>query len=83
MQSNEAAQRTDQCQIPVWSRNAEGRQYKFGKLKLLNHDDWLYVPTCQDPTPLTEDMLAEQAEVTIFSSIPSPTHYSECDIIHR
>ena len=66
MQSNETDPRTDQCQIPVWSRNAEGRQYKFGKLKLLNHDDWLYAPTCQDPTPLTEDMLAEQAEVTVF-----------------
>lgn len=78
MQSNEADQRTDPCEIPVWSRNAEGRQYKFGKLKLLNHDDWLYVPTCQDPTPLTEDMLAEQAEVTDYFSNSIPPPHTSC-----
>ena len=53
-------------EIPIWSRDAEGRQHRFGKLKLVEHDDWLYVPVCQDPTPMTEDMLAEQAEVRYY-----------------
>ena len=30
-----------------------------------HHDDYLYIPICQDPTPLTEDMLAEQAEIML------------------
>lgn len=49
--------------LPIWSRKPEGRANKLGKHKLLEHDDWLYVPICQDPAPLTEDQLAEQAEV--------------------
>jgi hypothetical protein len=49
--------------LPIWNRKAEGRTKTLNKLKLLEHDDYLYVPECQDPAPLTEDQLAEQAEV--------------------
>ena len=45
-----------------WER-AEGREARVGELRLLNNSDWLYRPYVQDPPPLTEDQLAEQAEV--------------------
>ena len=51
--------------VPVWNQEATGRMEKFGKVKLLEQDEWLYIPECQDPTPMTEDMLAEQAEVSL------------------
>ena len=63
MQDIQSIENSINQELPVWSQSAEGRQSRFGKLKLLQHDDWLYVPVCQDPTPMTEDMLAEQAEV--------------------
>ena len=31
----------------------------------MHNNEYLYIPVCQDPTPLTEDMLAEQAEVML------------------
>ena len=65
MEDIESVEETSNSELPVWNQSAEGRQNRFGKLKLLLHDDWLYVPICQDPTPMTEDMLAEQAEVII------------------
>ena len=65
MEDIESVEETSNSELPVWHQSAEGRQNRFGKLKLLLHDDWLYVPICQDPTPMTEDMLAEQAEVII------------------
>ena len=61
-----SSETSDRSKIPIWSRDAEGRQHRFGKLKLLEYDEWLYVPLCQDPTPMTEDMLAEQAEVYLI-----------------
>ena len=51
--------------IPVWSKEPSGRMKRLGKQRLAHHDDYLYIPICQDPTPLTEDMLAEQAEVML------------------
>lgn len=48
------------------SREAFGRVQRLN-LRLLEYDDWIYVPQCQDPTPMTEDMLAEQAEVFAIS----------------
>lgn len=41
----------------------EGRLAKSGDLKLLNSDEPLYIPITQDPSPMTEDMLEEHAEV--------------------
>ena len=51
--------------IPVWSKDPVGRLKRLGKQRLCHHDDYLYIPICQDPTPLTEDMLAEQAEIML------------------
>ena len=45
-----------------WEK-AEGREGRVGELRLLNNSDWLYRPHVQDPPPLTEDQLSEQAEV--------------------
>ena len=42
--------------IPIWSKEPVGRSKKL-KQKLLQHDEFMYVPICQDPSPLTEDML--------------------------
>ena len=50
--------------VPVWDRDPHGRLEKFGNINLLERpDEQMYVPECQDPSPMTEDMLAEQAEV--------------------
>ena len=46
------------------SKEAFGRVQRLN-LRLLEYDDWIYVPQCQDPTPMTEDMLAEHAEVFV------------------
>jgi len=46
----------------VWE-TAEGRQERIGQLRLLNDQDWVYRPALQDPAPMTEDQLAEQAEI--------------------
>ncbi len=54
-----------QQDIPIWQSDAEGREKKFGNLMLLEHDAPLYVPVCQEPAPMTEDQLAEQAEVML------------------
>ena len=48
-----------------WER-AEGREGRVGELRLLNNSDWLYRPLVQDPPPLTEDQLSEQAEVYLM-----------------
>jgi len=45
-----------------WEK-AEGREARVGELRLLDNSDWLYRPHVQDPPPLTEDQLFEQAEV--------------------
>jgi len=47
---------------PAWE-TSEGRTERIGQLRLLNDDDWIYRPMLQEPAPLTEDQLAEQAEV--------------------
>ena len=48
-----------------WEK-AEGREGRVGELRLLDNSDWLYRPYVQDPPPLTEDQLFEQAEVHIW-----------------
>ena len=51
--------------LPLWERGRpEGRLRKHLRLRLLEREaEWLYVPLCQEPPPMTEDQLAEQAEV--------------------
>nr|XP_022322201.1 rab3 GTPase-activating protein catalytic subunit-like isoform X2 [Crassostrea virginica] len=41
----------------------EGRLARSGDLTLLNSEEPLYIPVTQDPSPMTEDMLEEHAEV--------------------
>ena len=44
-------------------RQPKGRLSKLDDLKLVNGLDDLYVPVTQEPAPMTEDLLAEHAEV--------------------
>eukprot|EP00096_Caligus_rogercresseyi_P012104 TRINITY_DN4980_c0_g1_i1.p1 TRINITY_DN4980_c0_g1~~TRINITY_DN4980_c0_g1_i1.p1 ORF type:complete len:903 (-),score=310.13 TRINITY_DN4980_c0_g1_i1:130-2838(-) len=48
-------------ELPPWNRKPEGRLKRLGKERLLEYEDYLYIPICQDPAPLTEDQLAEKA----------------------
>lgn len=41
----------------------EGRLQPLGDEKLLNVEETLYIPVTQEPAPMTEDQLAEHAEV--------------------
>lgn len=43
----------------------DGRLRPLGNLTLLNSKDPLYIPITQEPAPLTEDALAEQAEALV------------------
>lgn len=55
----EETKKKKQKSLPVWNSKPEGRSKKLGKIKLLEHDDWLYVPKCQDPAPMTEDQVID------------------------
>ncbi|XP_015922573.1 rab3 GTPase-activating protein catalytic subunit [Parasteatoda tepidariorum] len=44
---------------------SEGRLRQLGETRLLYHDEPLYIPLTQEPAPVTEDMLEEQAEVLV------------------
>eukprot|EP00095_Tigriopus_kingsejongensis_P007273 maker-scaffold144_size312663-snap-gene-2.35 protein:Tk07273 transcript:maker-scaffold144_size312663-snap-gene-2.35-mRNA-1 annotation:"hypothetical protein BRAFLDRAFT_221256" len=57
--------KTKSSDLPVWNQKPEGRAERCGKLQLVNHNDFLYVPICQEPALMTEDQLAEQAEIMI------------------
>jgi Rab3 GTPase-activating protein catalytic subunit len=47
-----------------FKKKAEGRLHPFKDIMLLKHPDTrLYVPICQDATPMTDDMLQEQSEI--------------------
>lgn len=47
----------------------EGRLKRFDdNIKLLNADDYLYIPITQDPVPKTEDQLQEDAEMLTAGS---------------
>ena len=41
----------------------QGRLKRLDDLRLLNGEADLYIPVTQDPAPMTEDTLAEHAEV--------------------
>lgn len=42
-----------------------GRKSKLGDMKLIDSDEFLYVPATQDPVPKTEDQLLDDAEVML------------------
>ena len=48
--------------VSYWDR-PEGRDRPCGKLKLLLSGKRVYIPVTQEPAPVTEDKLEEQAEV--------------------
>uniref|UniRef100_A0A2P2I434 Rab3 GTPase-activating protein catalytic subunit n=1 Tax=Hirondellea gigas TaxID=1518452 RepID=A0A2P2I434_9CRUS len=50
--------------VSSWDR-PEGRLRSSGQLRLLGTDTRLYVPVTQDPAPVTEDKLEEQAQVLL------------------
>ncbi|XP_055921791.1 rab3 GTPase-activating protein catalytic subunit [Eupeodes corollae] len=43
----------------------QGRKSKLGDMKLIDSDEFLYVPATQDPVPKTEDQLLDDAEVML------------------
>lgn len=47
----------------------QGRLTTCGDLKLLNNEEQMYIPVTQEPSPMTEDMLDEQAEVLAKSVV--------------
>ena len=42
---------------------AEGRLHRLQNMCLLDSSEGLFVPVCQDATPMTDDMLQEQSEI--------------------
>ncbi|ODN03852.1 Rab3 GTPase-activating protein catalytic subunit (s) [Orchesella cincta] len=42
-----------------------GRLRKCGRLRLLNSGEPMYIPITQDPAPLTEDVVEEQAKILV------------------
>lgn len=47
-----------------WNK-PEGRLSKLNDLKLINSDEFLYVPITQEPVPKTEDQLEDDAEILL------------------
>jgi Rab3 GTPase-activating protein catalytic subunit len=45
------------------TQKAEGRLKPCGDMKLINVNEFLFIPVTQEPAPMTEDMLEEHAEV--------------------
>ena len=49
----------------VDASNSEGRLKRLRNLKLLDSEDYLYVPITQEPVPKTEDELQDDADVML------------------
>lgn len=47
-----------------WNK-PEGRLSKLNDMKLIDSDDYLYVPITQEPVPKTEDQLEDDAEILL------------------
>ncbi|XP_048775837.1 rab3 GTPase-activating protein catalytic subunit-like isoform X2 [Ostrea edulis] len=63
MVSLEMSMTSSSSYVDTATNKPEGRLAKSGDLKLLNSEEPLYIPITQDPSPMTEDMLEEHAEV--------------------
>ncbi|TRY78537.1 hypothetical protein TCAL_04254 [Tigriopus californicus] len=57
--------KTNAADLPIWNQKPAGRAERLGKTMLLHHNDFMYVPICQEPAPMTDDQLAEQAEILL------------------
>lgn len=51
-------------QFAPWNK-PEGRLSKLNDMKLIDSDEFLYVPITQEPVPKTEDQLEDDAEVML------------------
>lgn len=49
---------------PPWNK-PEGRLSKLNDMKLIDSDEYLYVPITQEPVPKTEDQLEDDAEILL------------------
>lgn len=47
-----------------WNK-PEGRLSKLNDMKLIDGDEYLYVPITQEPVPKTEDQLEDDAEILL------------------
>lgn len=47
-----------------WNK-PEGRLSKLNDMKLIDSDEYLYVPITQEPVPKTEDQLEDDAEILL------------------
>lgn len=53
-----------QQSYPPWNK-PEGRLSKLNDMKLIDSDEYLYVPITQEPVPKTEDQLEDDAEILL------------------
>lgn len=62
--ANNEDENADQSKYNFWNK-PEGRLAKLNDLKLIDSDDFLYVPITQEPVPKTEDQLEDDAEILL------------------
>lgn len=53
-----------QSKYEDWNK-PEGRMAKLNDMKLIDSDEFLYVPITQEPVPKTEDQLEDDAEILL------------------
>lgn len=56
-----------------WNK-PEGRLSKLNDMKLIDGDEYLYVPITQEPVPKTEDQLEDDAEILLKLGPESGTY---------
>lgn len=56
-----------------WNK-PEGRLSKLNDMKLIDSDEYLYVPITQEPVPKTEDQLEDDAEILLKLGPESGKH---------
>lgn len=62
--SNEDVSSEQTKDYEPWNK-PEGRLSKLNNMKLIDSDDFLYVPITQEPVPKTEDQLEDDAEILL------------------
>lgn len=73
-----------------WNK-PEGRLSKLNDMKLIEGDEFLYIPITQEPVPKTEDQLEDDAEVMLrlgpesgkLCNCPFNKFKSKCIILHK
>lgn len=62
--ANNEDEKADQSKYNFWNK-PEGRLNKLNDLKLIDSDEFLYVPITQEPVAKTEDQLEDDAEILL------------------